>query len=110
MALRRISLLVIFAAFLLFSQVLARELEEKPVADKRDALSQTQMDEFNDEKYGGYGGGGYGRGGYGYGRGGYGGYGHGGGYGYGHGRGCYYRCGYRCCSAEEYAEFVQGGN
>ncbi|KAF3774504.1 hypothetical protein EJ110_NYTH52969 [Nymphaea thermarum] len=80
-----------------------------------------EADGFGDEKhsfgygygpgygYGGPGGyGGYG-GGYGHGRG----YGSGPGYGGGYGSGwrrCRYSCGYGCCSAKEYAEFVQAGN
>ncbi|XP_031474367.1 uncharacterized protein LOC116246688 [Nymphaea colorata] len=76
-----------------------------------------EVDGFGDEKhsfgygpgygYGGYGGG-YGSG-YGYGRG----YRYGPGYGGGYGSGwrrCRYSCGYGCCSAKEYAEFVQAGN
>lgn len=69
-------------------------------------FSLTQMNDFDDDKHGGSGYG-YGRGGYGYGPG-YG-YGHGG-YGYRQPPPCHYRCGYRCCSAEEYAEYVQAGN
>ncbi|XP_031478087.1 uncharacterized protein LOC116249097 [Nymphaea colorata] len=144
MALSKFSLPIIFAVILLFAQVLARDLEEKPAADKKDATikdsddgywhgrgpyghypprcrflcghrccseaefaaysqgAQDQAaDEFGDEKHSGYG--------YGYGRGPYYGYGGRPGYGYGPPH-CRYYCGHHCCSAQEYAEYVQDQN
>ncbi|XP_031477236.1 uncharacterized protein LOC116248527 [Nymphaea colorata] len=142
MALRKFSLPIFFALMLLFAQVLARDLEEKPAADKKDTTvkdGDAEVDGY------GYGHGPYGRGPYGhypgrcrffcgrrccseaefhaYSQGaqdqvefgdekqyGYG-YGHGGRPGYGYRPPyCRYYCGRRCCSAEEYAEFVQDQN
>ncbi|XP_031499671.1 glycine-rich protein DC7.1-like isoform X1 [Nymphaea colorata] len=83
MAQKLASLPILFVFLLLaFSQVLG----EHQVGSK-----DADVNQFNDDKHGGgyyHGGGGYG-------------HGHGGG-----GHGCGYHCGHRCCSAAEYAEFV----
>ncbi|CAN6446312.1 unnamed protein product [Victoria cruziana] len=97
MALRRFSLPIIFALVLLFAQVLARDLEEKPAADKKAVKdSDAEVDGYYGYGHGPYGHGGYGHGGYGHGP-----YGH-------YPRPCRFYCGGRCCSEEEFAAYSSG--
>ncbi|CAN6446311.1 unnamed protein product [Victoria cruziana] len=89
MASRRSSLPIIFALVLLFAQVLARDLEEKPAADKKDTAVKANDAEV--DGYYGYGRGPYGRGPYGH-----------------YPRTCRFYCGRRCCTVEEFAAYSQG--